>query len=74
MIMLWKPGTYSDRSCHSFNASSDMTRVSQQDIEYVDVRSGPGPGRREPASFYDKWVDQCSSSLGLVRSLALTGT
>ncbi|KAI9574647.1 P-loop containing nucleoside triphosphate hydrolase protein [Boletus coccyginus] len=38
-----------------------MTRVSQQDIEYVDVRSGPGPGRREPASIYEKWVDQSSA-------------
>lgn len=48
-----------------------MTRVLQQDIEYVDVRSSPE--RHEPTNFYEKWLDQCSSlpTLGpFERSLA----
>ncbi|KAN0097427.1 P-loop containing nucleoside triphosphate hydrolase protein [Tylopilus felleus] len=36
-----------------------MTRVLQQEIEYVDVRSSSD--HHEPSNFYEKWVDQSSA-------------
>jgi hypothetical protein len=38
----------------------------QQETEYVDIR----PNHREPASFYEKWVDQCPCSLATLVPLS----
>lgn len=48
-------------SCCVFDPTMLLPTL-QQETEYVDVR----PSHREPASFYEKWVDQCPCSLALV--------